>query len=305
MNFQQLRYARAVYECGSFVDAAKKCAVTQPTLSNGLALLEADLGQPLFARTTRSVKLTEFGQLILPSILDVLNAQAALAAKAQSLTHPSRQILRIGVSPIMSIKMVQMIADTFSRMNPGIEIIFREINLSEMFRLLETSQLEFVFGPIDPEARIPADWNTIQFHKEPLLYVGRGEAQSPNPFVRLSDISGETFIMVPDTCGLARVTRSIFRQNHFSLKEYAGEAMSYSVLQDWAQLGIGTAILPASKVSGGNFPQIAAGLDGEAITIRYGVYWRVNSGKSSAVAQFAEHLHTASASIAAGLLADA
>jgi regulatory helix-turn-helix LysR family protein len=32
MNLQQLRYVRALAEFGSFVDAAKRCGVTQPTL---------------------------------------------------------------------------------------------------------------------------------------------------------------------------------------------------------------------------------------------------------------------------------
>ena len=78
MNLQQLRYARALAECGSFVQAADQCAVTQPTLSNGIAQLESDLGQQLFARTTRTVRLTEAGEHLLPDIADILNAQAAL-----------------------------------------------------------------------------------------------------------------------------------------------------------------------------------------------------------------------------------
>lgn len=301
MNLQQLRYARAIYECGSFVEAAKVCAVAQPTLSNGLVQLEADLGQALFNRTTRSVKLTEFGQLILPCILDVLNSQAALVAKAQSLNHPARQVIRIGISPIMSIKIVGMIADAFREINRDVEIIFREINLTEMFRLLEIGQLEFVFGPIDPDAKHQADWNSLTFLEEPLLFVGSGKGIINNGRVSLKNIAEETFIMVPDTCGLARITRGTFRRHRLKLKEYAGEAMSYSVLQNWAQLGIGTAILPASKVSGENYPRIVEKQHGPELTIAYGAYWRVPTGKSTAINQFATFLNAASASIAMGM----
>jgi DNA-binding transcriptional LysR family regulator len=304
MNLQQLRYARAISECGSFVEAAKKCAVTQPTLSNGLAQLEADLGQALFARTTRSVRLTEFGRLVLPSIVDVLNAQAALVAKAKSLSHPSRQLIRIGVSPILSAKMVEMIVETFRISNPEVDVIFREINLSEMLRLLEIGQLEFVFGPVDPDAKTYNGWHSMQFHEEPLVFVGKAKASSVAT-VSIRDIADETFIMVPDTCGLSRVTRSMFRAHGISLKEYAGEAMSYSILQEWAQLGIGTAILPASKANSDGNATIASSDGGEILKIAYQVCWRNDSSENSATKQFAAYLQLASTSIAAGLYAEA
>jgi len=98
MNLQQLRYARALAECGSFVQAAEQCAVTQPTLSNGIAQLESDLGQQLFARTTRTVRLTQAGEHLLPDITDILNAQAALMARARALSHPERRLIRIGMA---------------------------------------------------------------------------------------------------------------------------------------------------------------------------------------------------------------
>ena len=54
MNFRQLLgYVRALAETKSFVRAAEQCGVTQPTLSNGVAQLEDELGQKMFNRTTR------------------------------------------------------------------------------------------------------------------------------------------------------------------------------------------------------------------------------------------------------------
>src|SRR5258708_8760165 len=149
MNLQQLRYARALAECGSFVQAAKQCAVTQPTLSNGIAQLESELGQQLFARTTRTVRLTEAGEYLLPSVADVLNAQAALMARARALSHPERRLIRIGVSPVLSVKFVAVVIEPFRLENRDVEVIFRELNLAEMMALLQGGQLDFLLGPID------------------------------------------------------------------------------------------------------------------------------------------------------------
>ena len=115
MNLQQLRYARALAECGSFVQAARQCAVTQPTLSNGIAQLEKELGQQLFARTTRTVRLTPAGSYLLPDISDILNAQAALLARTRSLSHPQHVVVRVGVSPVVSVKFVDVVRAIPSR----------------------------------------------------------------------------------------------------------------------------------------------------------------------------------------------
>jgi len=149
MNLQQLRYARALAECGSFVQAAQQCAVTQPTLSNGIAQLERDLGQQLFARTTRTVRLTQAGEHLLPDIADILNAQAALMARARALSNPERRLIRIGVSPVVGVKFVDLVIEPFRLENRNVDVIFRELNLAEMLTHLEGGQLDLVFGPAD------------------------------------------------------------------------------------------------------------------------------------------------------------
>ena len=55
----------------------------------------------------------------------------------------------------------------------------------------------------------------------------------------------KTFLMVPDSCGLSNITRTLFPK----LNEYQGKAMSYQVLENWASSGLGVAILPESKLS--------------------------------------------------------
>jgi DNA-binding transcriptional LysR family regulator len=72
--------------------------------------------------------------------------------------------------------------------------------------------------------------------------------------VSLDDIADEIFVMVPDACGLARSTRALFQSRRHKLKEYSGEALSYQVLEDWAALGVGAAILLESKVSRADVP---------------------------------------------------
>ena len=51
---------------GNFSRAAEARFVTQPTLTSRLHALERELGEPLFARTRRGMRLTDAGQGFLP-----------------------------------------------------------------------------------------------------------------------------------------------------------------------------------------------------------------------------------------------
>lgn len=67
MRLEQLQAFLAIAQTGSFQQAAKKCGVTQSTISRQIQGLETDLGVELFHRTTHA-KLTLGGERLLPRV---------------------------------------------------------------------------------------------------------------------------------------------------------------------------------------------------------------------------------------------
>ena len=67
MTLQQLTYFLAAAERGSFSAAAEELHMAQPSLSEQIRRLEAELGVPLFARAGRGLALTEAGRLLRPA----------------------------------------------------------------------------------------------------------------------------------------------------------------------------------------------------------------------------------------------
>jgi LysR family carnitine catabolism transcriptional activator len=83
MDLRQLGYVVAVADHRSFTQAAESMHVSQPSLSQAIRVLEAELGVELFHRTTRSVTTTAAGDALLgparQALRDAATARAAVA----------------------------------------------------------------------------------------------------------------------------------------------------------------------------------------------------------------------------------
>lgn len=291
MNLTQLRYVKAVAHSGSFTQAAEECFVTQPTLSNGISQLENEFGQRLFTRTTRMVSLTPFGESMLPFIEAVLNSEKELIHQVQGFVYPDRKLIRIGISPLISMTWLQPILEDFRRENNGAEIALHEQNMADLYRMLEEDLLDFVLGVAGVSK---ANWESTPLYEEPLYFIPKGDDQGPRSVLKkivVEDVADETFVMVPNACGLTQATRSLFRSHRKKLKEYSGEALSYTVLEEWAMLGFGAAILPKSKLFKANKkarPLVTK--KGDEISLKYEAVWVHSESRPPLIDKFVKHI---------------
>ena len=290
MNLNQLRYVKAVAETGSFTMAAEQCYVTQPTLSNGIAQLEQEFEERLFARTTRSVVLTPFGKHILPLIDKVLSAQDELLHDSRDFVHPSRSVVRIGTSPLLAANWLVPMLERFRKTHPEVEIILHEQNMVDLYRMLDEGLLDFVLGVSDT---LRPSWNRAFLYREPLYFIPRSASPPESTgTIKFEDIQEETFVMVPNGCGLSRATRALFRRHRHKLNEYPGEALSYQVLEEWASLGLGAAILPKSKLrSSDRKAYVLTDKKSREITLDFEAVWLNTSQQPLHLQQFVEFLN--------------
>lgn len=64
MELRELRYFLAVAQKGNITKAAESLYLAQPSLSKQMQNLEKEIGRPLFVRGSRTIVLTETGQLL-------------------------------------------------------------------------------------------------------------------------------------------------------------------------------------------------------------------------------------------------
>ena len=97
METRQLEYFVAVAEELSFTRAAARMFAVQSTVSAGIRALEADVGAPLFLRSTKSVALTPAGEVLLPEARLALEAVDRVRSAAAASTAGIRGRLRVGI----------------------------------------------------------------------------------------------------------------------------------------------------------------------------------------------------------------
>ena len=288
-----LRYAQAVARTGSFSAAAREYDVTQPALSNAIRRLEKILGARLFERNTRGARPTVFGATILPRIDAALAALDAITAEARHWRAGEPRPVRIGVSPLISADVVARAHSAVAGL-PGRgrgSLVLREADLSELCTALD-DELDLIVVPaVLPLTR----YRHRVIGSEPVVLVepGAGDAAGPansaspaDPAApaspaearaaaaRIDDVACRTLLLVPDTCGLTTFTRDLLADRGLPLRAYSGEAASYRVLEDWAGMGLGSALLPRSKVTRVDSsvrPVVDA--RGAVVTIAYEAAW--------------------------------
>jgi DNA-binding transcriptional LysR family regulator len=244
MTLTQLEHVLASHETGSFSRAARACGISQAALSNSVAKLEEELGERIFARTTRRIALTPFGEKLLPHIAGVLGGRDAIVEAAKSRQAPTTTVL--GHSPLIPSQILTRILDAIRDAGFGTEIRLIEENLSDLLQRLGEHTIDIA---VAPEAAYASAFRSAPVFEEPLFYVPRRSIKARTAPAELKELASDTFVMVPDQCGLARLTRGLFAAENLPLNTYPGEAMGYHVLQEWAALDLGSAILPASRLT--------------------------------------------------------
>jgi molybdenum-dependent DNA-binding transcriptional regulator ModE len=96
MQMNQVHYFLALCEERNFTRAAKRCGVSQPSLTNAIKRLEQTLGGPLFHRDRTNTELTELGRVVRPYLKQINQSayeakhKAAKALPTTTITHQSK-----------------------------------------------------------------------------------------------------------------------------------------------------------------------------------------------------------------------
>ncbi|HTX96454.1 MAG TPA: hydrogen peroxide-inducible genes activator [Mycobacterium sp.] len=137
-----LRAFVAVAEKRQFSSAATALGVSQSTLSQALAVLEAGLGTQLIERSTRRVFLTTEGVQLLPRAQAVVEAVDAFTAAAAGSADPLRAHMRLGLIPTVAPYVLPTVLSGLTEQLPGLTLRVIEDQTERLLAVLREGALD-------------------------------------------------------------------------------------------------------------------------------------------------------------------
>ena len=172
LNFHHLHYFWAVAKEGNLTRAAVRLHVSQSALSAQIRQLEEQLGQPLFARVGRGLKLTEAGQLALSYADSIFDAGAELTALLREGRREERQVLRIGAVATLSRNFQEnFLRPLFERTD--VELVLHSGSLVDLLARLRVHTLDLVLSNQRVHASTDNAWRCQRIARQPVSLVGK------------------------------------------------------------------------------------------------------------------------------------
>jgi DNA-binding transcriptional LysR family regulator len=284
MELRQLRSVEAVARHRHFTRAAEELHVAQSALSHQIRRLEAELGTPLFERTSRRVRPTEAGLAIAARARRVLAEVDGAREEIDELRGALRGRIWIGaLLPAGDVDVAGLLA-RFSQAHPGIEVGLREGIAADMMGFLAGDELDAAFCLL--AGRIPDELAVERLSHDEVVAAFSPDRAPAHPLVSVADLAAHRLIAMRRGSAITSVVEQRFADAGESLR-LALESGDPFLLRALAARGFATAILPRSLTRLDGPPIEVRSLD-PPVKLHVALVWRRDRSASPAARAFVD-----------------
>jgi LysR family transcriptional regulator, hydrogen peroxide-inducible genes activator len=248
MEMHQLRYVVAVARTGNFSRAAEQCHVAQPSLSQQIQKLEAELGERLFDRMKREARLTPHGEAFLRHAVSILEEVDTAKREAADSRDLLRGTLTLGVLPTVAPYLLPEVMTQFTEEFPGVEMIIEEDTTARLLKLAHAYDIDFALAsePIqDPRLETRA-----LFSEELLLALPPRHPLTRKRTVALADLQSEPLIVMKEGHCLGDQVLGFCEGRDFKPR-ISFRSAQLDTVQALVHAGLGISLIPAMAMRHG------------------------------------------------------
>lgn len=250
MELRQLEYFVAVAEEEHFTRASERLLIAQPAISQQIRRLEADLGEALFDRDRRHVRLTAAGRTLLPHARATLAAAGRARAAVGSLSGLMAGELTVGVFEGAPEGLLASALGEFRRAHPAVGVRVREDYATYLLDAVRRGEIDAAITAL-PDARKPAPGlRILELATEPVVLATEpGHPLAGRDEVPLARLNSEPMIaLAAESTQRAHIERAC-RKAGFAPRVIA-ECRHLGLLWDLVEQGVGVAAVPRSAPHG-------------------------------------------------------
>lgn len=244
MDTRNITYFMTVFEHLHFTKSAELLGISQPTLSQQIRLLEAEVGMPLFDRIGKKVIATEAGRLLHQYGLKMLQAEMDAKIAIKELLSEQRGTVRLGVLPSdLDFQLVPLFVE-FKTLYPETKLqAFSTIFIREEVLAHKVDLGIGLRGSVDKRlAQIPLG-------SEPYnLFVDSANELAAKDEVTLEELTGHALVMYPKGYLGRDLVDDVCHEHGFELSTVMEVGSASSLLQ-LVSAGIGATIQPRTLLN--------------------------------------------------------
>jgi DNA-binding transcriptional LysR family regulator len=245
---QQLRgFCFAAAE-GSVSKAAKRMGRSQPTVSQQIHSLEAEMAVKLFVRQGSKIQLTHEGELLFEMAMPLIEQLESLD---EQFSHRRAEVdeghIEVAAGTSTILYFLPKHVGAFRQAYPKIEVHLHNVTGVEGLERLRTGLVDFAVGPL---MSVPPD---IDFHPivsyDPVVITCLGHPLARQKKLALEEISRYPLILPPRNLSTWGMVDSTFKKHGLSYK-VAMEVGGWEVIKKYVELDMGISIIISIGITG-------------------------------------------------------
>jgi LysR family hydrogen peroxide-inducible transcriptional activator len=233
-------------ELGNVTRAAEACFVSQPSLSQQIAKLERELGQPLFERLGRGVRLTEAGRLFKRYSDQILSLTED--ARTRVADDPDSGRIILAAIPTIAPYYLPGVLTRFAKECPKARLEIVEETTANILRLLGDGDIDLAILALPIQAEHVH--TKALFTEELLAVLPTGHPLASKPKVGLKDLVTEPFVVLNEAHCLTGTTMS-FCARHSASPLVTAKSHQLLTVLELVRLGQGVSLIPKMAVPKG------------------------------------------------------
>ncbi|MET6995815.1 hydrogen peroxide-inducible genes activator [Chitinophaga defluvii] len=244
MTTVQLEYIVAVDTYRSFVMAAEKCFVTQPTLSMQIQKLEDELGIKIFDRSKLPVVPTEIGAVVVAQSRIILKENARIKEIIADQKKEVQGNLRVGIIPTLAPYLLPRILTGFMKKYPKVKLEIWEYPTEQIMQQLKQELLDC--GILATPLHNPHLEEHPLFYESFVVYTAKSNNLFDKKVIKPEDLDvREVWLLNEGHCmrnQVLNICRDKFTMGEYKNLEY--NTGSVETLKRMVELNEGYTILP-------------------------------------------------------------
>lgn len=245
MNLNQLEGFLGVVREGSLTKAAERLYLTQPALSLQIKALEEELGQTLFERDGKQLRLTNAGRILQERAKQILDLVAQTRQDVTGLKELQRGQLTIGANETTSLYILPPVIQAFCERFPGVEIHLTLRQSTEVVRLVAEGEVDFGIATL-PVLDPHVETRTLCW-REDVAICGNGHLLIEQENVQLTDLAAHTLLLLEQgSTGRIHLERLLAEQG--LTPKMTMNVGSIELIKRLAEINLGVAIVPGIAI---------------------------------------------------------